>query len=396
MKVLAIILAGGKGTRLEPLVAERCKPAVPFGGKFRIIDFVLSNCINSEIRRINVMVQYKSNSLQKHIVEGWSFLSPYLGEYIDVYPPQQRVGEHWYSGTADAVYQNLFTIEEEKPDLVLILSGDHIYKMDYRKMIAEHLENQAALTIASIPTPIKDGSRFGILGINEVGKVIEFQEKPPTPFPIPDDPDQCLASMGIYIFNTESLVQRLVKDAQSQSDHDFGKNIIPAMIHTEPVYAHLFCDEQGNAEYWRDVGTISSFYDSNMDLLLPGSGFTIDDPTWQFRTVQLQNAPARILGNNPNQQINHSYFSNGSVIEGDVIHSILGFNVNVKPEAQVLDSVLFNGVTVGEGATVQRAIVDKGVTIPDGVDIAEIDVDNYGGKRTEDGISVLPKGFQLD
>src|SRR5438552_3890886 len=266
--VLTLILAGGKGTRLDPLTRDRAKPAVPFGGLYRIVDFTLSNCINSNLRRLLVLTQYKARSLDRHIAAGWGFLSRELEEYIDVLPPQQRIDEHWYKGTADAIYQNIYSIEKANPKYVLILAGDHIYKMDYGDMIQTHLERNADLTIGCISAPLREGSNFGIMQVDNENRVKSFLEKPREPPPMPDDPQHCLASMGIYIFTARLMYELLCQDAtHPQSDHDFGKNIIPNMIKTDRVYAFRFRDKNRKAiPYWRDVATLDAYYQANMDL----------------------------------------------------------------------------------------------------------------------------------
>ena len=267
-KVLAMILAGGRGERLYPLTKDRTKPAVPFGAIYRIIDFTLSNCLHSDIRRIYALTQYKSISLHRHIQVGWNILSAPLGEFIEVIPAQQRIDEHWYQGTADAIFQNIYTLQQEKPDLILILSGDHIYKMDYRKMIASHLEGKADLTVAAIRMDRKLSKEFGVIEADRDWRIIGFQEKPEEPKTVPGDPETILASMGVYVFNTEILVRRLIEDARSDSTHDFGKDIIPAMVGKDRVLAFDFREgDQGGTGYWRDVGTIEAYFEANMDLI---------------------------------------------------------------------------------------------------------------------------------
>src|SRR5262245_41541579 len=267
--VLTLVLAGGKGTRLDPLTRDRAKPAVPFGGLYRIIDFTLSNCINSGLRRALVLTQYKARSLDRHIAAGWSFLSRELDEYIDVLPPQQRIDEHWYKGTADAIYQNIYSIEKADPKYVLILAGDHIYKMDYSDMIRSHLERGADLTIGCIPVPRRDGNSFGIMHVDAQDRVVNFLEKPQEPPGMPDAPDMCLASMGIYVFTARPMYELLCQDAtRPGSDHDFGKNIIPGILESHNVYGFRFRDKNRKAvPYWRDVGTLDAYYQANMDLI---------------------------------------------------------------------------------------------------------------------------------
>ena len=394
MKVLAIILAGGKGTRLAPLVKDRCKPAVPFGGKFRIIDFVLSNCLNSGIRQVNVMVQYKSDSLQKHIRDAWSIFSTYLGEYIDVYPPQQRVGEYFYSGTADAVYQNLFTIYSEKPDYVLILSGDHIYQMDYTKMIEEHINNRADLTIASIPVNIDEGKSFGIIQMDEGKRVVKFHEKPKDPSPIPNNPDMALASMGIYVFSTDALIKRIEEDAKKDdTSHDFGKDIIPAMIKKERVFTYLFQDENKNPCYWRDVGTLYAYYQSNMDLLNDDCNFSITNPEWKYRTFQPPIPPAIIKGNV--SDITNSLIASGCQIRGTISNSILGNNIIIGKNSTIENSVIFDDVVIGDNVKISDAIIDKKVRISNNINLSDDSISKQSAIVKENGLTILPKDFIL-
>lgn len=394
MKVLAIILAGGKGTRLKTLVKDRCKPAVPFAGKYRIIDFVLSNCVNSDIRQIITVVQYKSDSLHKHIRDGWDKLSTFMGEYIDVSPPQQRVGERWFEGTADAIYQNLFTIENEKPDYVLILSGDHIYKMNYNEMINYHKEKGSNLTIATIPVPIDEGDQFGILKVDKEQKIIEFKEKPKKPDPMPNFPDKCLANMGVYVFSTEYLTKYLLEDAQStESSHDFGKNIIPKMIDESTVYSFPFMDENGEPLYWKDVGTVGAYFQAHMDLLDSELSFKLSDPSWKIRTYQAQSSPARIIDNG---EIHNSLFDGGSVIKGKVNNSVLGSNIHIEEGANVEESIIFNKVSIGKNAKIKRAIIDKYVDIPDGYEIGyNLEEDKKKFYVSEDNIVLVSRKTKI-
>ncbi len=294
---LVIVLAGGAGERLSPLTRDRAKPAVYFGGPYRIIDFVLSNSVNSGLRRIFIATQYKSLSLNRHIRMGWTIVSEELGEFIEILPPQKRVGEHWYLGTADAVYQNLYSIEDEAPRHVVVLAGDHVYKMDYRRMLRSHEETGAAVTLATIEVPVADGDRFGIVAVDESGKVVGFDEKPRSPVPIPGQPHLALASMGVYVFNMDVLHQALELDAADPaSHHDFGKNIIPALIPTGQVYAYAFYDEnKKGAKYWRDIGTLDAYYEANMDLCHVNPEFNLYDPEWPMRTHQPQAPPAKFV-----------------------------------------------------------------------------------------------------
>ncbi len=295
---LVIVLAGGVGERLYPLTKERAKPAVYFGGPYRIIDFPLSNCINSGLRRIFIATQYKSLSLNRHIRQGWSVVSEELGEFIEILPPQKRVSDNWYLGTADAVYQNLYSLQRESPRHVIILSGDHVYKMDYAKMLQFHKERGAAATLATLEVSIADSNRFGILTVNEDDRVVAFHEKPSQPTPIPGTTDVVLASMGVYIFETGPLVEALEEDARTDSHHDFGKNIIPAMFPKLPVYSYRFYDEnKKSAKYWRDIGTIDAYYEASMDLCQVNPEFNLYDPEWPLRTYMPQAPPAKFVFN---------------------------------------------------------------------------------------------------
>ncbi len=398
MKTLGIILAGGKGTRLVPLVMERCKPAVPFAGKYRILDFVLSNCINSDIRQINVMVQYRSDSLQKHIRDGWSILSTALGEYIDVYPPQQRIGERWYSGTADAIYQNLYSIERVNPEYILILGGDHVYRMDYREMIEAHIKSKADCTIGCIPVHVDEGrGQFGIMEIEDNKRIKGFEEKPAEPKSIPGKNNMCLASMGIYVFSKDVLVEQLESDAQKESSHDFGKDIIPGMIESHNVFAYLFEDKNGNPAYWKDVGTLNAYFDTHMDLLKPEPEFDLYDPKWKYRTFQDNSAPAKVIsqGKQTGKVVN-SILCNGDEIAGTVKNSILSYNVVVESGAHVENSIIFSDVTIKSGAQIRNTIIDKLVTIPENTKVGyDIEKDKIHFKVTDSNIVAIPRKFDF-
>jgi len=395
-----MLLAGGRGERLYPLTRDRAKPAVPFGGIYRIIDFTLSNCIHSEIRHIYVLTQYKSTSLHRHIQLGWNILSTALGEFIEVIPAQQRIDEHWYQGTADAIFQNLYTLQSERPDLVLILSGDHIYKMDYRKMIAFHLEKEADLTVAAIRMDRSLSKEFGVMEIDEEGRIIGFQEKPEIPKTIPGDPEGIFASMGIYVFDTEILVRRLIEDARSESSHDFGKDVIPSMIQRDRVYAFNFKEgDQGGVGYWRDVGTIDAYYDANMDLVSVIPQLNLYDPQWPIFTYQPPYPPAKtvLLEEGRIGTALNSIISNGSIISGgSVKRSILSPRVMVHSYAEIEDSILLSGVDVGRHAKIRRAIIDKDVRIPEGMRIGyDLDEDAKRFTVTASGIVVVPKWIKL-
>ncbi len=366
-KVLAIILAGGKRQELKPLIKERCKAAVPFFGKFRVIDFLLSNCVNSGIRQINVMVQYKYNSLQKHIRDGWSFLRPEFGQYVDVYPPQQLHGDNWYLGTANAVYQNLYTIKNENPEYVLLLAGDHIYKMDYNKLIDFHYDHNADVTLASVPVPIEDANRFGNLVTDEENRIIEFHEKPEHPVESKLYNDQVIASMGVYVFKTNVLKDIIKSRSGQHGEHEIGRYIIPLLVEQGRAYSWMFVDEQNNPQYWNPLHSMEEYYRGNMDFMSDTPPFDISDNNWPFRTLQIQNPPSKIITQNDIKgEVIDSVIYNGNIIKGKVKNSIIGNNVIIEKGAEVIDSILLNEIHVGKGAKIINAIVDQGVNIPDG------------------------------
>ncbi|BAU48670.1 glucose-1-phosphate adenylyltransferase [Sulfurifustis variabilis] len=373
---LALILAGGRGSRLKDLTNWRAKPAVPFGGKFRIIDFPLSNCINSGIRRIGVLTQYKAHSLIQHIQKGWGFLRGEFGEFVELMPAQQRIQPSWYLGTADAVYQNLDIIRNHGPDFVLILAGDHIYKMDYGPMIAFHVERQADLTVGCIEVPVHEGRDFGIVAVGEGGRIVEFQEKPEHPKPIPGSEELALASMGIYVFNTAFLIEQLIKDADNpKSAHDFGKDIIPAALEKYRVIAYPFRDVQsGQRGYWRDVGTVDAFWLANLELADAVPDLNLYDTAWPIWTYQEQLPPAKFIYDEEDRlglAVN-SMVSGGCIICGAVVrHSLLFSNVRVDSDASVTDSVVLPNVEIERGCRIRRAVIDKGCRLPAGTVIGE-------------------------
>lgn len=397
---LAVVLAGGKGSRLEPLTRDRAKPAVPFGGAYRIIDFTLSNCLNSGLRKILVLTQYKAMSLDRHINMGWrGYFSREMGEFVEIIPPQQRIDEHWYQGTADAVYQNIYAIEKERPELLVILAGDHIYKMNYQLFIQYHLENRADLTIGVLPVMREEAARqFGVLEVNEENRVIGFQEKPADPKPIPGDGGHCLASMGIYVAKMQFLFEELCRDAIRQgSRHDFGGNIIPAIMHTSRVFAYPFMDEnRKQTAYWRDVGTLDAYYEANMDLVSVDPQLNMYDEAWPIRTYQPNHPPPKFVFAEEKRRglAFDSIVCAGSVLSGgQVERSIIGSQCRINSYAYVTDSILAEGVTIGRGARVRRAIIDKDVSIPAG---AEIGYDSMRDRRrgfvvTESGVTVIAK-----
>lgn len=398
--VLAMVLAGGRGERLYPLTRDRAKPAVPFGAIYRIIDFTLSNCINSNIRKIYILTQYKSISLERHIKLGWNILPPILGEFISLIPAQQRINEQWYQGTADAIYQNIYTLQEEKPQMVLILSGDHVYKMDYQKMINFHIEKDADLTVAAIRMNRKYSKDFGVIEIDRNWEIIGFQEKPEEPKTIPEDPEAILASMGIYIFKTEILVKRLIEDARSESTHDFGRDIIPSMIGKNRVFAFDFLEaDPGGIGYWRDVGTIDAYYEANMDLVSVSPKLNLYDPNWPILTYHPPYPPAKTVHDEQGRvgtAIN-SIISSGCIISGgSVKRSILSPKVMIHSYAEIEDSILLDGVDVGRYAKIKRAIIDKGVKIPANFNIGyNLDEDVKRFTVTRSGIVVVPKWIKL-
>jgi glucose-1-phosphate adenylyltransferase len=401
--VLTLILAGGKGTRLEPLTRDRAKPAVPFGGLYRIIDFTLSNCINSELRRILVLTQYKARSLDRHISSGWGFLPRELNEYIEVLPPQQRIDEHWYKGTADAIYQNIYTIEKADPKYVLILAGDHIYKMDYSDMIRFHLERGADLTVGCLPVALRESIHFGVVQADRDDRIEGFQEKPRVPVPILGDPEHFLASMGIYVFTARPMYELLCQDAtRTDSEHDFGKNIIPNIINTHRVFAYRFRDKNRKATpYWRDVGTLDAYYQANMDLIEVDPVLNLYDQDWPIRTYQPQLPPPKFVFSDPGHgegvrrgEAHDSMVCQGCIISGGhVRRSILSNNVRVNSYALVEDSILFDGVDVGRYCRIRKAIIDKDVNIPPHTTIGyNLEHDRQRGFLiTEQGVVVIAK-----
>lgn len=373
---LALILAGGSGTRLKGLTRWRSKPAVPFGGKFKIIDFPLSNCLNSGIRRMGILTQYKAHSLIRHIQAGWSFLRAELGEFVELLPAQQRTGIAWYSGTADAVYQNLDIIRTHRPDYVLILAGDHIYRMDYGPMIAYHVESGADMTIGCLEVDLETASSFGVMEVDSNWRIKKFAEKPKQPQPLPDRPDRALASMGIYVFNTAFLFEQLIRDADDrQSSHDFGHDIIPYVIDKYRVNAYPFRDlYSGQQAYWRDVGTVDAYWAANMELIGVTPELNLYDRTWPIWTYQEQLPPAKFVFDDDDRRgmAVDSMVSGGCIISGaKVHHSLLFSNVVVNAYSSVSDSVVLPNVTIGEGCHITRAVIDKGCVIPDGTVIGE-------------------------
>jgi len=371
---LAVVMAGGRGERLQDLTAHRCKPATPFGGKFRIIDFVLSNCVNSGIRQIFLMTQYKGQSLIQHVQRGWSYLRGEFGEFIDVVPAQQQIGTHWYQGTADCVYQNLELIRSHRPKYVLVLAGDHIYKMDYGPMIAAHHEKSADITVGVVQVPLAKAREFGVLSVTDSNRVTSFAEKPASPSPMPGNPDVALASMGIYVFNYRLLDQLLNEDAQNpESAHDFGRNIIPASIDKLQVYAYPFSDVRTRAQYyWRDVGTVDAFYEANIELVHIAPELNLYDEQWPIWTYQPHQPPAKFVLDEEGRRgiaIN-SMVSGGCIISGArVEQSLLFSNVHVDERSIIFRSVVLPHVRIGADCNIRNAILDEGCEVPSGMQI---------------------------
>ena len=399
--VLTFVLAGGKGQRLDPLTRDRAKPAVPFGGIYRIIDFTLSNCVNSGLRRIYVLTQYKSFSLQKHLLSGWDIVSTQLGEFIDVIPAQQRLSEDWYKGTADAIYQNIYAIKDLDPQLILILAGDHVYKMNYQEMVAYHNEKDADMTVACIPMPRETSTDFGVIEVDANNHVRGFQEKPAEPKTIPGSDGEIFASMGIYLFNADVLLNELELDAnRKDSDHDFGKNVIPQMLkNKKKVYVYNFTDKDNKPKYWRDIGTRDAYYQANMDLLGSNPKFELYDKAWPVRTFHEQYPPIKMISASKNSgSIVDSMIAGGCVIEGGLVErSILSSNVRVHDQAEVRNSVIMEGVTVGSGAKIQNAIIDKQVVVPPKTKIGfDLELDKKRFVLTRSGIVIVAKRTAVD
>ncbi len=399
---LAVVMAGGRGERLKQLTAHRCKPAAPFGGKFRIIDFVLSNCVNSGIRQISVLTQYKAQSLIQHVQRGWGYLRGEFGEFVDVVPAQQQIGEYWYRGTADALYQNLDYIRSHRPKHVLVLAGDHIYKMDYGPMIAHHVETNADITVGVVEVPRIRAREFGVLSVDDGNRVIKFTEKPDDPEPMPGRPDVALASMGIYVFNAAKLDEMLTRDAaDSESAHDFGKNILPAAIGDGRVYAYAFQDVRTRAQaYWRDVGTLDAYYEANMELVHVAPELNIYDDEWPIWTYQLQRPPAKFILDEDGRRgmaIN-SMVSGGAIISGaQVRQSMLFSDVHVDERSFVHAAVVLPNVTIGRDCVIQRAILDEGCEVRSGTQIGvDLESDKRRFEVTAQGVVLVTPDMLRD
>jgi glucose-1-phosphate adenylyltransferase len=393
-------MAGGKGERLQPLTQDRAKPAVQFGGIYRIIDFTLSNCINSGIRRTNVLTQYKSISLARHIKLGWTFLPSRLNEFVDVIPAQMRYGEIWYRGTADAIYQNIYTIQREDPSRVLILAGDHVYKMDYSRMLEFHLDKGAEVTIGVVEQPLAESRHLGVLQADKSERITEFREKPKEVSGLQGKPGFVCVSMGIYIFEKSVLFEELIPRAQKEEGHDFGRDILPSIVQERKVYAYRFVDENRRENpYWRDIGTLDAYYDANMDLVSVNPEFNLYDERWPINTYQPQFPPAKTVfaDSGPNARRGEtldSLLSSGCIISGGkVVRSILSSRVRINSYARVEDSVLGEGVDVGRYARIRRAIIDKYVQIEPGTEIGyNLEKDRQRFTVTDQGVVVIPKG----
>jgi len=397
-QTVAVVLAGGQGQRLYPLTRDRAKPAVPFGGIYRVIDFTLSNCVNSGIRRIHVLTQYKSSSLDRHIKQAWNIFSNEMGEYVDVLPPQKRSVERWYEGTADALFQNIYMLEKERPEVVLILSGDHVYKMDYSEMIAAHRTSGADVTVACTEVPLDAATRMGVLAVDAQGYVRGFDEKPVHPASIAGNPDAALVSMGIYVFSTATLIREVTGVAGSDGNHDFGRDILPGMVRRGcTVMAFPFRDRNSGAvTYWRDIGTLDSYFEAHMDLVAISPIFNLYDKQWPIRTYQPQEPPAKTVFRGAERQgeVLDSLVSSGCIISGArVEQSVLSPGVFVHSGAHLDACIAFENVDVGRHAKIRRAIVDKDVNIPGGERIGfDLDRDHQRFTVTDNGVVVIPKG----
>jgi len=404
-RTLAMILAGGEGKRLWPLTRDRAKPAVPFGGKYRIIDFTLSNCINSGIRHVAVLTQYKSFSLDRHIRVGWNIVNPEAGEFIISVPPQHRIGTDWYLGTADAIHQNMYLAQQEDAERLLILSGDHVYKMDYSQMLRYHDEVGADATVAAIRAPLADATRFGVIQVDAVNRITGFEEKPENPSPVPDDPERAFVSMGIYLFNAKTLTRYLAEDAQTPgSAHDFGRNILPAMQNEGRLYAFDFAQatnfgEKGEENYWMDIGTVDAYWAANMDLVSVSPSFNIYDKVWPLRTAAAQSPPAKFVFAQEAEEGGRrgvaldSVVCGGCIVSGGKVQtSVLSRGVRVGSYSDVTDSILFDEVKVGRYARLKKVIVDKRVEIPEKIEIGyDRERDQKRFRVTDEGVVVVTR-----
>lgn len=404
-RTLVFIMAGGKGQRLYPLTRDRAKPAVPFGGIYRIIDFTLSNCLNSDLRRIYILTQYKSISLERHIHLGWNIFNRELGEFVTIIPAQQRVDDSWYQGTADALYQNIYSIEREKPEWVLILAGDHIYKMDYEEMIKFHIENKAEVTVGAVEVPRSKASQLGVLIANEKHEIVTFVEKSSQAPTLPGKPDTCLASMGIYVFNRQFLEDIVSADHEIRdSEHDFGRNIVPSLVGRHKIYAYDFKDKnKKEAKYWRDIGTLDAYWEANMDLVAVDPIFNLYDQDWPIHTYQEQYPPVKTVFAQMEQGgrlgiAMDSLVSQGSIISGGrVERSLLSPGVRINSYTHVFESIIMDGAEIDRHVRLRRVIVDKYVKIPDGMTIGyDLEKDKKLFTVSEGGVVVVPKEMPLE
>jgi glucose-1-phosphate adenylyltransferase len=400
-EAIGVLLAGGQGERLWPLTRDRAKPAVPFGGIYRIIDVTLSNCINSDLRRVFVLTQYKALSLNRHIRRGWAPIMG-LGDFIEVLPPQMRVSTSWYQGTADAVYQNIYSIGSEKSSYAIVLSGDHIYKMNYQKMLQQHVDAGADVTVGSLEVDAAEAAeRFGVLETDSDWRVLRFEEKPKNPVRSRLHPDKVNASMGIYIFNTQLLIPILIADAEDpNSTHDFGKDILPKVLSKYRVYAYNFEDENRQGpQYWRDVGTLDAYYEANMDLVSVSPVFNLYDNAWPLRTWQQQYPPAKFVFNDPGRMGAglDSIISSGCVISGGrVTHSIVGLDVRVNSYCEVENSIIYNHVSVGRHSRVRNAIIDRHVNLPERTEIGyDLEADKQRFHVSDAGVVVVVRNESM-
>lgn len=399
-KVVALVLAGGRGERLYPLTKDRAKPAVVFGRHYRIVDFSLSNCVNSGIRRIFVLTQYKAASLLRHLRLAWNLLPMEFGEFVEVVPAQQRYGESWYRGTADAIYQNLYLLEREECELVLILAGDHVYKMDYSRMLRAHLDSGAEITVAAIEVPLREAQRFGVLQVNEEGWIVDFQEKPRDPKPLPSRPDHALISMGIYLFRRDVLVRELLPAVGLENAWDFGHDLFPRLVGSRRVLAYRFIDEnRREPAYWRDIGTLDAYYEASRDLVQVRPRLNLYDRNWPIRTYQPQLPPTKTVFAEAGEgarrgEVLDFLVSHGCIVSGgSVRRSILSPGVRVNSYAVVEDSVLLNHVEVGRHCRIRRAIIDKGCRILPGTTIGyDLEADRRRFTVTPEGVVVIPRG----
>jgi glucose-1-phosphate adenylyltransferase len=393
---LVCLLAGGAGERLYPLTRDRAKPAVHFGGIYRIIDITLSNCVNSGLRHIFVITQYKALSLNRHLREGWYMLSHEMGEFVQVLPPMKRVGESWYQGTADAIYQNLYSIGSEPSKYVLILSGDHVYKMDYMRMLQQHLDASAEATIGTLEYDLSEASRFGVLEADATGRIVGWEEKPAHPKPSAWNPSKCNVSMGIYCFNRELLIEAMMADADDPSStHDFGRDVVPKLIENHRIFVYPFVDEnKKQAQYWRDIGTIEAYYEANMDLVSVSPVFNLYDKEWPLRTYQRQYPPAKFVFAESGRRMGtavDSIVSSGCIVSGGrVSNSLLSFDVRVNSYSEVDGCIIFPHVDVGRHSRIRRAIIDRNIHLPEGTVIGyDLEEDRKKYHVSDDGIVVV-------